>query len=102
MVYYPTNIEYSDKYFDLVYEYKNVILPKSYLKKIPGRLMNEKEWRELGIVQSRGWEHYLIFKKEPHVILFRRPIGTDPETGNIPNDVQERVKEFEINRSKIV
>ena len=64
--------------------------------------MNEKEWRELGIVQSRGWEHYLIFKKEPHVILFRRPIGTDPETGNIPNDVQERVKEFEINRSKIV
>lgn len=31
---------------------------------------------------SRGWEHYEIHRPEPHVLLFRRPIGTDPHTGN--------------------
>ena len=102
MVYYPDNIEYSEKFYDFIYEYKHVILPKSYLKKIPKRLMTEQEWRDLGIVQSRGWVHYLIFSKEPHVILFRRPIGINPETGEIPNEVLERVNEWENIRSKVV
>jgi cyclin-dependent kinase regulatory subunit CKS1 len=40
------------------------------------RLMSETEWRALGIQQSRGWEHYANHRPEPHVLLFRRPLGT--------------------------
>ena len=31
--------------------------------------------------QSRGWVHYAIHRPEPHILLFRRPQGTDPTTG---------------------
>ena len=46
-----------------------------------GRLLSESEWRALGVMQSRGWAHYEIHKPEPFILLFRRPIGTDPLTG---------------------
>lgn len=42
------------------------------------------EWRNLGIQQSRGWVHYEVHKPEPHILLFRRPKGTDPNTGLPP------------------
>lgn len=35
--------------------------------------MTETEWRNLGIQQSPGWQHYLQHGPELHVILFRRP-----------------------------
>ena len=47
------------------------------------RLLTETEWRGLGVVQSRGWEHYAIYAPEPHILLFRRPLGTDPRTGKV-------------------
>ena len=25
-----------------------------------------------------GWEHYALHRPEPHILLFRRPLGTDP------------------------
>ena len=86
MPHYPDEIEYSDKYTDGVYEYRHVILPKEVMKRIPlkGKLLTEEEWRKLGIQQSRGWQHYEIHKPEPHILLFRRPLGTDPLTGNPP------------------
>jgi cyclin-dependent kinase regulatory subunit CKS1 len=34
-------------------------------------------------MQSRGWVHYEIHKPEPHIILFRRELGTDPRTGKV-------------------
>lgn len=43
-----------------------------------------QEWRNLGVQQSRGWVHYELHKPEPHILLFRRPIGTDPLTGLPP------------------
>lgn len=62
-----------------------MILPKDIMKKIPkGKLLSEMEWRNLGIQQSRGWVHYEIHKPEPHILLFRRPKGTDPNTGLPP------------------
>ncbi len=73
-------IEYSDKYNDERYEYRHVIIPKDVAKSIgifdKGRLFTEFEWRSLGIQQSRGWEHYAIHRPEPHILLFRRPLGT--------------------------
>mmetsp|Transcript_14647 Transcript_14647/g.31749 ORF Transcript_14647/g.31749 Transcript_14647/m.31749 type:complete len:110 (+) Transcript_14647:146-475(+) len=77
------DIEYSDKYHDVEFEYRHVILPRHlahFLGKVP-RLLSEQEWRTLGVQQSRGWVHYAIHKPEPHILLFRRPIGTDPITG---------------------
>lgn len=56
MVHFPEEIEYSDKYTDDYYEYRHVILPKNIFKKMPrSRIMNETEWRSLGVQQSRGW-----------------------------------------------
>ena len=82
MPHFPDDIEYSDKYNDDLYEYRHVILPKHIYKKMAkNRLLSEMEWRELGVRQSRGWSHYEIHRPEPHVLLFRRPIGTNPETG---------------------
>ena len=71
-----THIQYSDRYSDDInkYTYRHVILPPSIYNIMPkGRLMNEKEWRSLGVQQSKGWEHYSIYRKTPKVLLFRRP-----------------------------
>lgn len=41
MPHYPSEIEYSEKYYDDYYEYRHVILPKENMKKIPqkGKLL---------------------------------------------------------------
>ncbi len=93
MPHYPEEIEYSDKYSDELYEYRHVILPKEVYKKIPkNKLLDETEWRNLGVQQSRGWVHYEVHKPEPHILLFRRPIGTDPVTGQVPNNILQKIK----------
>ncbi|EPY30380.1 cyclin-dependent kinase regulatory subunit CKS1 [Strigomonas culicis] len=70
-----TKIMYSDKYYDDMFEYRHVIVPKDIAKFAPkNRLMTEAEWRELGVQQSHGWEHYMIHRPERHVLLFKRPI----------------------------
>lgn len=70
---------------------RHVILPKELAKQIEkkmlrGELLTENEWRSLGIQQSRGWVHYAIHRPEPHILLFRRLIGTDPSTGKAPEN----------------
>lgn len=93
MPHYPDEIEYSDKYSDELFEYRHVILPKEVYKKIPkNKLLDENEWRNLGVQQSRGWVHYEVHKPEPHILLFRRPIGTDPVTGQVPNNILQKIK----------
>ena len=56
-------------------------------------LLSEKEWRGLGVNQSRGWVHYAIHAPEPHILLFRRPHGTDPQTGQIIPEVAQAQKQ---------
>jgi len=77
------DIEYSKKYNDDKFEYRHVILPKEVAKRLPEpqRLLSETEWRSLGVQQSLGWVHYEVHRPEPHILLFRRPVGTDPRTG---------------------
>lgn len=81
----PANqICYSDKYCDDTYEYRyvlrlggggaacslnaklthrHVILPKDVAATIPkGQLLDEREWRKLGVQQSRGWVHYMVHR----------------------------------------
>mmetsp|Transcript_90742 Transcript_90742/g.256225 ORF Transcript_90742/g.256225 Transcript_90742/m.256225 type:complete len:100 (-) Transcript_90742:134-433(-) len=96
MPHYPEEIEYSEKYNDDRYEYRHVILPKEVAKqmfKLTGgkRLLDEDEWRGLCVQQSRGWAHYEIHRPEPHILLFRRPLGTDPLTGKAPEKPAEVV-----------
>jgi cyclin-dependent kinase regulatory subunit CKS1 len=82
MPHFPDEIEYSEKYFDELHEYRHVLLPKEvYRKMAKSRLLTEAEWRALGVQQSRGWVHYEIHKPEPYILLFRRPKNTDPLTG---------------------
>jgi cyclin-dependent kinase regulatory subunit CKS1 len=69
----PKEIIYSSRYQDDVYIYQHVILPKHVYKKMPKeRLLTETEWTSLGIQKGVGWEHYLIHKPEPYVLLFRK------------------------------
>jgi cyclin-dependent kinase regulatory subunit CKS1 len=68
-----SKILYSEKYFDDESEYRHVILPKELGKLVPRqRLMDEAEWRQLGVQQSVGWKHYMIHRPEPHILLFKR------------------------------
>ncbi|WWD21261.1 hypothetical protein CI109_105745 [Kwoniella shandongensis] len=78
-------IIYSDRYSDDRFEYRHVILPKQMLKLIPKsyfspddsgllRILEENEWRGIGITQSLGWEHFEVHAPEPHILLFRRPL----------------------------
>lgn len=47
------------------------MLPKSLFEGDTGclRILNEEEWREIGIVQSAGWEHYEIHGTFPLFFL---------------------------------
>jgi cyclin-dependent kinase regulatory subunit CKS1 len=58
-----------------------------------GRLMSESEWRNIGVQQSRGWQHYAHHRPEPHILLFRRPLGTDPVSGEVDPELEREAKE---------
>ncbi|KAI9893663.1 MAG: Cyclin-dependent kinases regulatory subunit (Cell division control protein cks1) [Vezdaea aestivalis] len=83
-------IHYSARYSDDTHEYRHVQLPKNMLKAIPRdyfdtakgtlKLLHDEEWRGLGITQSLGWEHYEVHEPEPHILLFKRPIGYQAPT----------------------
>lgn len=85
------HINYSQRYSDDHYEYRHVALPKDMLKQIPKdyfdptkgtlKLLWESEWRDLGVTQSLGWEHYEVHEPEPHILLFKRPINYNPPPG---------------------
>eukprot|EP01084_Bolivina_argentea_P153608 267841_1 len=78
----PQDIEYSSRYHDDHYEYRHVQIPKQLIHQIPrNRLLHEDEWRAIGIVQSRGWENFLMHSPEPHILLFRRPKDANNRTG---------------------
>ena len=55
------------------------------------RLLSENEWRSLGVQQSRGWVHYEIHRPEPHILLFRRPSGTDQNTGKADPTILQKI-----------
>ena len=69
--------------YERLYLFRHVILPKDLARKLESKLMTEDEWRALGVQQSRGWVHYELHRPEPHVLLFRRPLGTNPLTGKV-------------------
>ncbi|ESW04356.1 hypothetical protein PHAVU_011G088400 [Phaseolus vulgaris] len=80
-------ISYSDKYFDDAYEYRHVILPPEIAKLLPkNRLLSEKEYRAIGVRQSRGWVHYAIHRPEPQILLFRRPLNYQAQQENKAQD----------------
>ncbi|KAL3699665.1 hypothetical protein R1sor_017687 [Riccia sorocarpa] len=79
------SIQYSEKYFDDVYEYRHVVLPPEVAQLLPkDRLLSESEWRGIGVQQSRGWVHYAIHRPEPHIMLFRRPLNYQQNTQTQP------------------
>jgi cyclin-dependent kinase regulatory subunit CKS1 len=56
---------------------------------------SEGEWRGIGVQQSRGWQHYCIHRPEAHILLFRRPLGTDPQTGRVDTELARMAREDE-------
>jgi cyclin-dependent kinase regulatory subunit CKS1 len=99
MPHYPDKIEYSAKYQDRIYEYRHVLVPKEIYEKIPHRkLLSENDWRALGLQMSKGWVHYTIHKPEPHVLLFRRPLGIDTDTGFLNSEIEKKVADYETSK----
>uniref|UniRef100_A0A915J6T7 Cyclin-dependent kinases regulatory subunit n=1 Tax=Romanomermis culicivorax TaxID=13658 RepID=A0A915J6T7_ROMCU len=87
------NIYYSEKYYDDVYEYRHVHLPKELVKLVPkNKLMSELEWRSIGIQQSEGWEHYMTHNPERHIILFKRPRTDKPKQLTNNNNFNSNVE----------
>ena len=82
-------IKYTSKYSDATNEFRIVNIPSNLARTLPGkRLLDEIEWRKIGITQSRGWVHVDNFRtKSGLYFMFRRPIGTDPVTGKINADL---------------
>ncbi|XP_023940860.1 cyclin-dependent kinases regulatory subunit-like [Bicyclus anynana] len=67
-----SDITHSYTYEDNEYKYMHVSVSLSLRRKIPkDRLMTETEWRFLGVMLPAGWEHYMIHRPEPHILLFR-------------------------------
>lgn len=55
---FPDTIFYSEKYEDNVYEYRHVLLTEPVFKayiRLEGKLLEEREWRALGIQMKPGW-----------------------------------------------
>ena len=97
MPHFPEELDYSDKYHDDLFEYRHIALPEHLYNKIKHKqgLLTEDEWRSLGIEQSRGWEHYATFQPDPNVLHFRRPLGTNPSTGEYPQDFLAKKMKYE-------
>ena len=95
-------ISYSEKYYDDIYEYRHVTLPKDIASKVPStRLLSEYEWRSLGIQMSRGWVHYGHHKPEPHILLFHRKHGQEnPTTTETKSNVF--MKETKVKRDPLL
>lgn len=63
----------------MLISYRHVILPNDLARQVPkSHLMTETEWRNLGVQQSPNWLHYMIHTPEPHILLFRRTLTTQP------------------------
>ncbi|KAF7723225.1 Cyclin-dependent kinases regulatory subunit 2 [Apophysomyces ossiformis] len=73
---YRRRILYSSYYTDDEYQYRHVILPQAIARHLPHfNLLSKEEWYELGVRQTKEWEHYMVHAPEPHILLFRRPIS---------------------------
>ena len=95
---FPEEMEYSGKYRDDCYEYRHIILTKPQFKRIRDidGLIPEEIWRnEFEVQVTKGWKNYARYAGEPHILLLRRPIGTDPETGIVPHETLEKIKLYE-------
>lgn len=67
------HIMYSPCYQVDEFEYRHVVLSVHLSRWLPqDRLLVQKEWIEVGVHQSSGWQHYMIYKSEPHVLLLKR------------------------------
>ena len=37
--------------------------------------------------------HHINFSPEPHILLFRRPLGTDPQSGRVDPELERKARE---------
>ncbi|UYV64458.1 SAP30L [Cordylochernes scorpioides] len=85
-----SQIQYSERYEDDVYEYRHVVLPAEIANLVPKtHLMTETEWRNLGVQQSPNWIHYMLHNPEPHILLFRRKLLKSQQNNQMKRHQEE-------------
>jgi hypothetical protein len=62
-----SSITYCEIISDDTYDYRVIIVESLYHK-----LLEEEEWRNIGIILSPGWEHISWFNSYPNNLLFRK------------------------------
>lgn len=78
---FPDEVIYGARWTDSSMEYRLVKLNRDayerYKKHVatkPDPRLTETEWRSVvGLIMSPGWEHFLIWPKEPNILCFRKP-----------------------------
>ncbi len=69
---------YSETYEDEKYYYRIVTVKSKSNDHLPyefrNKILPEKIWREkLGVQQSLGWEHFMLWSSDPSNLIFRKP-----------------------------
>ena len=78
---------YSETYRAGDMDYRHVTVDRGVGSKYPDdiqekRILSENTWRDLGIQQSRGWEHYGYSACDVQpILLFKRHKNVNPLTG---------------------
>eukprot|EP01054_Gregarina_sp_Poly1_P002657 Gregarina_sp_Poly_1__2656@NODE_1724_length_3457_cov_21_558702_g908_i2_p3_GENE_NODE_1724_length_3457_cov_21_558702_g908_i2NODE_1724_length_3457_cov_21_558702_g908_i2_p3_ORF_typecomplete_len101_score10_17CKS/PF01111_19/2_5e18PH_8/PF15409_6/0_024_NODE_1724_length_3457_cov_21_558702_g908_i211651467 len=88
---YPEDVVYGERFsggdgFDyrfvtlpkmMYLQYRKLLTEKKHRGSLP--LLEESEWRDLGLIMSVGWVHHMIWRREPNILCFRRHSvsGTD-------------------------
>ena len=93
--------DYSEGYRDGVFHFRTVTMPHEAAQHLPSHLLTEKQWRAAGVKMTRGWKHYATHATERNILLFRRPLGTDPQTGVASDEAMRRARERELQEQAV-
>lgn len=86
---FPAEVLHLQRTTDDTYEYKIIVLTQVVFSKVPKHhwKLSEEEMGKLGILQTKGWEHYFSLPHEKHILMCRRKLPKElPRRSSLPAD----------------
>lgn len=83
---FPDEVVYGTRWTNAGVEYRLVKLDRPSYERYKKHMatktdthLTETEWRNIvGLTMSPGWEHFLLWPKEPNILCFRKPANLSP------------------------